>query len=147
MIKKFLAAFLSLALLCMAGCGGSENTNSPVDNTPKPEPKPEPIVFVNPLTGVENIEDEAITYRRPVAVMINNISVAQKVQTGLTQADIVYETEVEGGITRLMAVFQDITKVEQFGTVRSARYPYVDLAMGHNAIYVHHGQDNTYCAH
>ena len=146
MTKKFLAAFLSLALLCMAGCGGSENTNSPVDNTPKPEPKPEPIVFVNPLTGVENIEDEAITYRRPVAVMINNISIAQKVQTGLTQADIVYETELVGGITRLMAVFQDITKVEQFGTVRSARYPYVDLAMGHNAIYVHHGQDNTYCA-
>ncbi len=146
MTKKLLAAFLSLALLCMAGCGGNENTNSQVDNTPKPEPEPEPIVFVNPLTGVENIEDEAITYRRPVAVMINNISVAQKVQTGLTQADIVYETEVEGGITRLMAVFQDITKVEQFGTVRSARYPYVDLAMGHNAIYVHHGQDNTYCA-
>lgn len=146
MTKKLLAAFLSLALLCMAGCGGSENTNSQVDNTPKPEPEPEPIVFANPLTGVENIEDEAITYRRPVAVMINNISVAQKVQTGLTQADIVYETEVEGGITRLMAVFQDITKVEQFGTVRSARYPYVDLAMGHNAIYVHHGQDNTYCA-
>ena len=145
MTKKFFAAFLSLVLLCMVGCGGTD-TNSQVDNTPKPEPEPEPIVFVNPLTGVENIEDEAITYRRPVAVMINNISVAQKVQTGLTQADIVYETEVEGGITRLMAVFQDITKVEQFGTVRSARYPYVDLAMGHNAIYVHHGQDNTYCA-
>jgi hypothetical protein len=103
-------------------------------------------VFVNPLTGLENLESEEIAYRRPVAVMINNISVAQKVQTGLTQADIVYETEVEGGITRLMAVFQDITKVQQFGTVRSARYPYVDLAMGHNAIYVHHGQDNTYCA-
>ncbi len=145
MIKKFWAAFLSLALLCMAGCGGND-TNSQVDTPSKPEPKPEPIVFVNPLTGIENIEDEAVTYRRPVAVMINNISVAQKVQTGLTQADIVYETEVEGGITRLMAVFQDITKVEQFGTVRSARYPYVDLAMGHNAIYVHHGQDNTYCA-
>lgn len=146
MTKKILAALLGLALLFMAGCGGAENTNSPVDNTPKPEPKPEPVVFVNPLTGIENIEDEEITYRRPVAVMINNISVAQKVQTGLTQADIVYETEVEGGITRLMAVFQDITKVEQFGTVRSARYPYVDLAMGHNALYVHHGQDNTYCA-
>lgn len=146
MTKKFLAALLSLAFICMAGCGGTD-TNSQVDNTPsKPESEPEPIVFVNPLTGIENIENEEVTYRRPVAVMINNISIAQKVQTGLTQADIVYETEVEGGITRLMAVFQDITKVEQFGTVRSARYPYVDLAMGHNAIYVHHGQDNTYCA-
>ena len=146
MLKKFLVAVLCLALLCMAGCGGNENTNSPVDNSSTPEPAPEPTVFINPLTGIEDIENEEIAYRRPVAVMINNISVAQKVQTGLTQADIVYETEVEGGITRLMALFHDITKVEQFGTVRSARYPYVDLAMGHQAIYVHHGQDNTYCA-
>lgn len=146
MTKRILAALLSLALLCMAGCGGTD-TNSQVDNTPSiPEPEPEPIIYVNPLTGIQNIEEEEVIYRRPVAIMINNISVAQKVQTGLTQADIVYETEVEGGITRLMAVFQDITKVEQFGTVRSARYPYVDLAMGHNALYVHHGQDNTYCA-
>lgn len=140
MTKKLLAALLSLALLCMAGCGGND-TNSEVDAPSKPEP----IIYVNPLTGIQNIEDEEVIYRRPVAVMINNISVAQKVQTGLTKADIVYETEVEGGITRLMAVFQDITKAEKFGTVRSARYPYVDLAMGHNAIYVHHGQDNTYC--
>ena len=77
--------------------------------------------------------------------MINNISVAQSVQTGLSKADIVYETEVEGGITRLLAVFQDITAAEKIGTIRSARYPYVDLAMGHNAIYVHCGQDGTYC--
>lgn len=151
MIKKFLAAFLCVAMLCLAGCGAND-TSSETDTAPnsqaEPENKPEqkPVGIVNPLTGLENIEEEEITYRRPVAVMINNISVAQKVQTGLTQADIVYETEVEGGITRLMAVFQDITKVKQFGTVRSARYPYVDLAMGHNAIYVHHGQDNTYCA-
>ena len=144
MTKKLFAAFLSLALLCAAGCGGND-TNSQVDTPSEPEPQPEPIIYVNPLTGIQNIEEEEVIYRRPVAVMINNISVAQKVQTGLTQADIVYETEVEGGITRLMAVFQDITKVEQFGTVRSARYPYVDLAMGHQAIYVHHGQDNTYC--
>lgn len=144
MTKKLFAALLSLALLCAAGCGGND-TNSQVDTPSMPEPEPEPIIYVNPLTGIQNIEEEEVIYRRPVAIMINNISVAQKVQTGLTQADIVYETEVEGGITRLMAVFQDITKVEQFGTVRSARYPYVDLAMGHNAIYVHHGQDNTYC--
>ena len=45
-----------------------------------------------------------------------------------------------------MAVFQDVTAAEKIGSIRSARYPYVDLAMGHNAIYVHCGQDNTYCA-
>ena len=149
MLKKILTATLCLALLGVVGCDGKD-TNSKVDNSSPTQSTPTtentPSLFMNPLTGIENIEVEEVTYRRPVAVMINNISVAQKLQTGLTQADIVYETEVEGGITRLMAVFQDITKVEQFGTVRSARYPYVDLAMGHNAVYVHHGQDNTYCA-
>ena len=58
---------------------------------------------VNPLTGLKNLPKEKAN-ARPVAVMINNISVAQRVQTGLNAADIIYETEVEGGITRLMAV-------------------------------------------
>ncbi len=147
MTKKLFALLLSLVLLLMAGCGGAD-TNSKVESDPVSStiPEPEPTYYVNPLTGIADIVDEEVTTRRPVAVMINNISIAQPVQTGLTKADIVYETEVEGGITRLMAVYQDVTKVAKFGTVRSARYPYVDLAMGHQAIYVHHGQDNTYCA-
>lgn len=141
MLKKFFAAALCLTVLCFAGC--NETPKTPVDDTPSTPP--EPIVYVNPLTGVEDIESEEVLNRRPVAVMINNMSVAQKVQTGLNQADIVYETEVEGGITRLLAIFKDISKVQQFGTVRSARYVYVDLAMGHDAIYVHHGLDKVYC--
>ena len=141
MIKKFFAAVLCLTVLCFAGC--NETPNNPVDDIESTPP--EPILYANPLTGVEEIEDENVLNRRPVAVMINNMSVAQKVQTGLNQADIVYETEVEGGITRLLAVFKDISRVEQFGTVRSARYAYVDLAMGHDAIYVHHGLDKVYC--
>ncbi len=145
-MKKIFAAILCLMLFCLAGCNEtpvSSNSNSGDVSVPAPESKP--MLYVNPLTGIADIEDEEVTTRRPVAVMINNLNIAQKVQTGLAQADIVYETEVEGGITRLMAVFQDITKVSKFGTVRSARYPYVDLAMGHNAIYVHHGQDEKYC--
>ena len=76
--------------------------------------------------------------------MINNIRVAQPVQTGVQKADIIYETEVEGGITRLLAVFKNISAVGQIGTVRSARVPYIDLALGHDAIYVHCGIDPTY---
>lgn len=147
MTKRFFALLLSFVLLFMAGCNNSDtNSGEGNDQVSSNIPDPGPTYYVNPLTGVADIVDEEVTTRRPVAVMINNISVAQPVQTGLTKADIVYETEVEGGITRLMAVYQDITKVAKFGTVRSARYPYVDLAMGHQAIYVHHGQDNTYCA-
>ena len=78
--------------------------------------------------------------------MINNINVAQRVQTGLNVADIVYETEVEGGITRLLAIYKDLSQIKKVGTIRSARYDYIDLAMGHDAIYVHHGLDKTYAA-
>ncbi|MBO5020545.1 MAG: DUF3048 domain-containing protein, partial [Clostridia bacterium] len=100
---------------------------------------------INPLTGLKDL-DNGKENNRPVAITINNVKVAQPVQTGLNKADIVYETEVEYGITRLVAVFQDISKVTKIGTVRSARYPFIDIAMGHNAIYVHHGQDNEHAA-
>ena len=144
MFKKVLAVMLVLALaFACVGCGKKPqepDTESSEDLTSSQEEAP----AINALTGLPI--DKALVNNRPVAVMINNAKPAQAVQAGLNSFDILYETEVEGGITRLMAVFQDITKVEQFGTVRSARYPYVDLAMGHNALYVHHGQDNTYCA-
>lgn len=104
-----------------------------------------PKFTVNPLTGLQNLPTEKKN-ARPVAVMINNITTAQKVQTGLEKADIVYETYVEGGITRLLAVYKDITSVGQIGTIRSARYSYVDLANGHDALYMHAGIDKTYCA-
>ena len=137
---------MCLIMCLVAGCGKQTDRLS-VDSTGETssEETKKPESAKNPLTGLEDISADKIK-NRPVAVMVNNITTAQPVQTGLTKADIVYETEVEGGITRLMAVFQDITATEKIGAIRSARYPYVDLAMGHNAIYVHCGQDNTYCA-
>ena len=102
-------------------------------------------LVTNPLTGEKDL-DESRQTKRPVAVMINNISVAQRVQTGLGDADLVFETEVEGGITRLMAVFQDPSKVAgSIGTIRSARTVFADIANGLDAYYVHHGSDDKYC--
>ena len=147
MFKKILALLMCLVFVFAVGCGKEEK--KPVSNNESSQSEPEivePVFYKNPLTGIEDIEHQEVANRRPVAIMVNNLNIAQKVQCGLDKADIVYETEVEGGITRLLAVYQDITKSEKIGTVRSARYAYVDLAMGHNAIYVHHGQDNTYCA-
>ena len=150
MYRKFLACLICVLMLFLAACGGvEENTESKPKEVSSEVKAPEPVYYVNNLTGEQNLTDEALVNRRPVAIMINNAwegtrGDAQSVQTGLSKADIVYETEVEGGITRLMAVFKDISKVEKIGTVRSARYPYIDLSMGHDAIYVHHGQDNNY---
>lgn len=145
MFKKIMALLLCVCMLALVGCKSNEDASSSTPAESKPVNKePEIVYYTNNLTGEQNLLDKDVANYRPVAIMINNISIAQKVQTGLSQADIVYETEVEGGITRLMAVYKDISKVEKVGTVRSARYPYIDLSMGHSAIYIHHGQDPHY---
>lgn len=146
MLKKIFPLLLCICLALSTGCSKKEETLS-VDKGSEPSSAPEVVVednkVVNPLTGLNDITKEEAK-NRPVAIMVNNIAVAQPVQTGLNAADVIYETEVEGGITRLMAVYQDIGNVEKIGSVRSSRYVYIDLAMGHNAIYVHHGVDQNY---
>ena len=75
---------------------------------------------------------------RPIAVMIDNHSDAWP-QAGLNQAYMVYEIIVEGGETRLMALFKGVD-VERIGPVRSARHYFVDYAMENDAIYTHFGE-------
>ena len=57
--------------------------------------------------------------RPALAVKIDNVTRAHP-QAGLNQADVVYEEIVEGGVTRLVAVFQS-TSANVVGPVRSAR--------------------------
>ena len=75
---------------------------------------------------------------RPIAVMIDNHSGAWP-QAGLQKAYMVYEIIVEGGETRLMALFKGVD-LEKIGPVRSARHYFIDYAMENDAIYVHFGQ-------
>lgn len=75
---------------------------------------------------------------RPYAIMINNVSTARPLQSGLQDAFIIYEIIVEGGITRYLALFQDVN-TERIGSIRSARHYYLDYALENDAIYVHHG--------
>ena len=70
--------------------------------------------------------------------MINNIGVAQP-QLGISKADIIYEILVEGGITRMMAIFQDISQAGEIGSIRSARPYFVDIANGYDAVFIHAG--------
>ena len=59
---------------------------------------------VAPLAGTP-LTDKEDYRRRPVAVMIDNHPNARP-QSGINQADLIYEMKVEGTYTRLMAVFQ-----------------------------------------
>ncbi len=56
--------------------------------------------------------------------MINNFAAARP-QSGLTNADVIWEVLAEGGITRLIAVFQSTDAVtDSIGPIRSIR-PYL----------------------
>lgn len=89
----------------------------------------------------EEIKDTAIKIYsgndRPIAVMIDNVGDARP-QVGLNKAYSVYEIIVEGGLTRMMALFKG-QDVEMIGPVRSSRHYFLDYAMENDAIYVHYG--------
>jgi len=139
-----------LLVLPLCACGGGETSSQPSSASQppdesivsvivpvEPEPEPEPVYpYANPLTGEGLNED--ISGRRPVAVMFNNLKKALP-QIGVSQADVLYEIVAEGGITRIMGVYQDLEGVGDLGSIRSARDYYVNLAVGHDAIYIHAG--------
>lgn len=74
---------------------------------------------------------------RPIAFMIDNNKNAQP-QASLNSTYMVYEIIVEGGESRLMALFKG-TVADQVGPIRSARHYFLDYAMENDAIYAHLG--------
>ena len=74
---------------------------------------------------------------RPYAVMINNNHAAWP-QAGIQDAYLVYEIVVEGGITRMMALYKD-ADTAKIGSIRSSRHYFLDYALENDAIYVHFG--------
>lgn len=116
-----LAALVSV--LAMAGCSsGSLSTTTPSASpspspipspTPSPSPAPQPPSPVDALTGGPLNEGPVI------AAKIDNTS-AGLPQYGITDADITYIEQVEGGLTRLMPVFHTVLPTN-VGDVRSVR--------------------------
>ena len=145
-MKRIVCLFSALLLLLLPACGdtngdptdspGIEETQSlPETPAPTPEPTRDPSLY-EPLTGLPC--DEDISGLRPVAVMLNNLKAALP-QQGNSQADIIYEVLAEGGITRMLGVYQHPENVGLIGSVRSARQYYWELAQGHDAVYIHAG--------
>ncbi|MBN1162203.1 DUF3048 domain-containing protein [Patescibacteria group bacterium] len=94
---------------------------------------------VNPITGIEFSESDAPwTKYRPLGVMVNNYIDARP-QSGLADADLVYEIVAEGGITRFLAFYLTNTP-EKLGPIRSTREYYLVLVkeLG-DAMLMHHG--------
>lgn len=74
---------------------------------------------------------------RPIGIMIDNVSDAMP-QAGLNDAYLIYEIIVEGGYTRLFALFKD-TSPEMIGPVRSLRHYFIDYALENDAVIAHYG--------
>lgn len=120
-MKKSIIITLTALILVITGCSKDEILNFGDED-------------VYPLTGLDAGND---VNNRTVGVMVNNHPSARP-QTGLSEADIVFEILAEGDITRFLALFQS-EQPEVVGPVRSAREYYFELAKGYDALYVYHG--------
>lgn len=98
--------------------------------------KKAPEKFYSPLSGIE-AADEAATKRPVTAVMIEN-SEAARPQSGLAEAEVVFEAVAEGGITRFIALYQT-SRPGLIGPVRSLRPYYADWAAGFDPGVAHVG--------
>ncbi|MBU0597998.1 DUF3048 domain-containing protein [Patescibacteria group bacterium] len=74
----------------------------------------------------------------PYAVMMENL-LSVRPQSGLSQAAVVYESLVEGGATRFMAVYDPSEIIPEIMPVRSARPYYLEWSSEYGAMYAHAG--------
>lgn len=115
-------------------------TNTPT-NTPTPTPTPiGPFNYpqgVNPLTGLPYPNEEAMS-RRNLIVKISNFPPIVRPQSGVNQADLVYEYEAEGGVTRFAAIYRSQAP-ERVGSVRSGRLLDIELVTMYRALLAYSG--------
>jgi hypothetical protein len=106
-----LAATALVLAACSSGSSGGQAPATSASGTPAAAP-------VCPLTGLPPAQGESPN-RPALAVKVDNVSDALP-QAGVNNADIVFEELVEGGLTRLMAIFQ-CEGAPTVGPIRSAR--------------------------
>lgn len=151
--KSIKAISLLMAILFItlsfSGCGKKTEDSSTTDTTKKAvttlpvttEPATEVVAQtpINPLTGEGNYPEELVG-NRSVLVSVENHPQARP-QWGICSADIVWELLAEGGITRMLCMFADASRLpDKLGPTRSARHYFVEIAEGFDSIFVHFGQ-------
>lgn len=110
----------------------TEPTTEPVT---EPEPEPEPA-YRHPLNG--SALDEPLL-NRPYAVVFDNDCEQSVPHWGVGDVDILWEMPHEGGTTRMIGVFSDVSQTDRFGPTRSARPYLLSVARSFGAILVHAG--------
>lgn len=158
-MKRWIALAL-LGCLLLSGCGKQEpevvETTAPTEVTTEPateapteptteaptEPPteapteaPEPA-YRHPLTG-EALEEPLLN--RPYAVVFDNDCDQSIPHWGVGDVDILWEMPHEGGSTRMIGLFSDVSQTDKFGPTRSVRPYLLSVARSFGAILVHAG--------
>jgi hypothetical protein len=134
----------ALCALLLAGCLHRDPLEAGAHAEPKPAPKGKAAGRrALRLRGPGGYEARAGAVSgeplaRPLAVMIENHAAARP-QSGLAQADLVFEALAEGGITRFLALYR-ADNAPVIGPIRSARPYFIDLMQAFDPVYVHCGQ-------
>jgi hypothetical protein len=135
---------ITCLLLCACGATPEETvapTQQPTETTQETTvettvvTEPPVVTYVHPLTG-ETLD--APYSGRVTTVVMGNTKTALP-QHGISQAEICYEIETEGGITRMLGVFANVENVEKVGPVRSARTFFNNVTMSYDGTIVHCG--------
>lgn len=129
----FILLLTAAAFVLLTACG---RENPPPEETPPDETEEENYDIINPLTG--EASDEDMSENRPYVFVLNNLK-ASLPQCGVEEADMYFEAVAEGGITRILGVFQEVENVGPIGSVRSARPYLVDIALSFDPIFIHAG--------
>lgn len=124
-----IAVGLALVLaVALPACSDGDETVTTDPDTQEP---------VAPLTGLPDPDGETAT-RSALWVKVGNNPNGARPQSGLEQADVVYEEVAEGGITRFAAVLNS-TEPDRVGPVRSVRAMDPDLARPLLGIFAYSG--------
>lgn len=147
-------ALLAVAGLALAACGGGDDdaapttppateattttsTSTTLPPTLPPPSTPAPVsttmapdILRMPLTGEPISSESEIPDRPAMAVKIENSPPARP-QSGLNEADIVFEEIINDDLTRFAAVFHS-QGVDPVGPIRSGRYPDIILLEAFN---------------
>lgn len=112
-------------------------TEAPTTEAPTPEaPTEAEPAYRHPLTG-KALEEPLLN--RPYAVVMDNDCDQSIPHWGVGDVDILWEMPHEGGSTRMIGVFSDVSQTDKFGPTRSVRPYLLSVARSFGAILVHAG--------
>lgn len=130
-----LISVLSISLLSGCTNGKDKALDTMSKNVVPASEKKETNRYFAPYTGEE--VDENTFKNIPFMAIIENSKDARP-QSGLCEADIVYETMAEGGIPRFVGLYQKNTPAK-IGPIRSARAYFLNISKEYSLPFAHCG--------